>query len=96
MKLLLINQSAQLDESNKQLVITFDFVDADGIVYRDTKYTPLPDDFSKSSLLIIKMLLSIWSTDFGFPDMDHPICLLLLQRGAAKRHAHAARAAAAA
>ena len=40
MKLLLINQSAQLDESNKQLVITFDFVDADGIVYRDTKYTP--------------------------------------------------------
>ena len=50
MKLLLINQSAQLDESNKQLVITFDFVDADGIVYRDTKYTPLPDDFSKSSL----------------------------------------------
>ena len=50
MKLLLINQSAQLDESNKQLVITFDFVDADGIVYRDTKYTPLPEDFSKSSL----------------------------------------------
>ena len=50
MKLLLINQSAQLDESNKQLVITFDFVDSDGIVYRDTKYTPLPDDFSKSSL----------------------------------------------
>ena len=43
MKLLLINQSAQLDESNKQLVITFDFVDADGIVYRDTKYTPLPE-----------------------------------------------------
>lgn len=50
MKLLLINQSAQLDESNKQLVITFDFVDAYGIVYRDTKYTPLPEDFSKSSL----------------------------------------------
>lgn len=50
MKLLLINQSAQLDESNKQLVITFDFVDCDGIVYRDTKYTPLPEDFSKSSL----------------------------------------------
>lgn len=50
MKLLLINQSAQLDESNKQLVITFDFVDSEGIVYRDTKYTPLPDDFSKSSL----------------------------------------------
>ena len=50
MKLLLINQSAQLDESNKQLVITFDFADANGIVYRDTKYTPLPDDFSKSSL----------------------------------------------
>ena len=42
------------------------------------------------------MLLSIWSTDFGFPDMDHPICLLMLQRGAAKRHAHAARTAAAA
>ena len=50
MKLLLINQSAQLDESNKQLVLTFDFVDCDGIVYRDTKFTPLPEDFSKSSL----------------------------------------------
>lgn len=50
MKLLLINQSAQLDESNKQLVITFDFVDSNGIVYRDTKYNPLPNDFSKSSL----------------------------------------------
>lgn len=50
MKLLLINQTAQLDESNKQLVITFDFVDSVGNVYRDTKFTPLPDDFSKSSL----------------------------------------------
>ena len=50
MKLLLINQSTQLDEPNKQLVITFDFVDAEGNVYRDTKYTPLPNDFSKSAL----------------------------------------------
>ena len=50
MKLLLIKQSAQIDVSNNQLVLTFDFVDAEGIVYRDTKYSPLPEDFSKSAL----------------------------------------------
>ena len=50
MKLLLINQSARLDVCNNQLVLSFEFVDENGICYRDTKYTPLPDDFSKSAL----------------------------------------------